>query len=76
MAKHEEKNTSLKFVEMSNGWRAGIIGTAVVGVVALIGLLVVGFRGRHIQRNAAAMTMPLVGSIKSETPHPAAGRPL
>ena len=76
MAKHQKTNTSLKFVEMSNGRRAGIIGTAVVGVVALVGLLVVGFRGRHIQRNSAAMTMPLVGSIKSEAPHPVAVRPL
>jgi hypothetical protein len=76
MTKHQETNKSLKFVEMSNGRRTAIIGTAVVGVVALVGLLVAGFRGRHIQRNAAAMTMPLVGSIKYETPRPAAVRPL
>lgn len=76
MTKHQEPSAGPKIVEMGNGRRAGIIGIAVVGVVALVGLLVVGFRGRHIRRNSAAMTMPLVGSIKSEVPHPAAARPL
>ena len=66
---------SPKIAEMSNGKRVGIIGTAVLGVAALVGLLVVGFRGRHIGRNAAAMTTPLVGSIKSEPPRSAAAVP-
>ncbi len=76
MSNHQEMSPDPKIAEMGNGRRAGIIGTAVVGVLALIGILVVGFRGRHIGRNAAALTMPLVGPVKSEAPHPAAARPL
>ena len=51
----EKSDSLLKAVEMGNGRRAEIIGTAVVGVVALATLLIVGFRGRHIGRNAAAL---------------------
>jgi hypothetical protein len=60
---------------MGNGRRAEIIGTAVVGVVALVGLLIVGFRGKHIGRNAAALTTPQVGHIQSEAPNATAARP-
>jgi hypothetical protein len=76
MSKRGEKIDDLKIVEMGNGRRAEIIGTAVVGFVALVGLLVVGFRGRHIGRNAAALTTPLVGHIQSEAPHATTPRPL
>ena len=77
MTTHREKSDDLlKAVEMGNGRRAEIIGTAVVGVVALVGLLIVGFRGNHIGRNAAALTTPQVGHIQSETPRTTAGRPL
>lgn len=65
----------LKIAEMANSRRAGIIGTGMVGLVALVALLVIGFRGRHIGRNTAALTMPQVGHIESETPHSAAARP-
>ena len=60
----------LKAVEMGNGRRAEIIGTAVVGVVALVVLLIVGFRGRHVGRNAAALTTPQVGHIQSAATPP------
>jgi hypothetical protein len=72
----EKSDVLLKAVEMGNGRRAEIIATAVVGVVALVGLLIVGFRGRHIGRNAAALTTPQVGHIQSEAPHAAPARPL
>jgi hypothetical protein len=76
MTTPEEKNDELvKAVEMGNGRRAEIIGTAVVGVVALVGLLIVGFRGRHVGRNATALTTPLVGHIESPAPQPKAVRP-
>jgi hypothetical protein len=76
MTTHGEKSDELvKAVEMGNGRRAEIIGTAVVGVVALVVLLIVGFRGSHIGRNAAALTTPQVGHIESAAPHPTAARP-
>jgi hypothetical protein len=70
----EKSDNLLKAVEMGNGRRAEIIATAVVGVVALVGLLIVGFRGRHIGRNTAALTTPQVGHIESEAPHPTGPR--
>lgn len=47
-----------KLREMGNGKRTVIVLLAVLVVSALIAVLVVGFRGRHIRRNAAAMTTP------------------
>ena len=72
MTTHREKSDDLlKTVEMGNGRRAEIIGTAVVGVVALVGLLIVGFRGKHIGRNAAALTTSpgRAHSVRSATHH-------
>jgi len=71
----KKSDNLLKAVEMDNGRRAEIIGTAVVGLVALATLLIVGFRGRHIGRNAAALTTSQVGHVQSAAPHPAAVRP-
>jgi len=76
MSTRRRTSWALKVSEMGNGRRAGIIGTAVVGVVALVAVLVVGFRGRHIGRNSAALTMPMVGHIESEGPPAKAVRPL
>jgi hypothetical protein len=61
-----------KIGEMGNGKRTAIIGTAVVVVGALIGILAVGFHGRHIARNADAMATPVgvpTGPTNS-APHP------
>jgi hypothetical protein len=74
MNRRREMSWGLKAAEMGNGRRAGIIGTAVVGLVALVSLMVVGFRGRHIGRNAAALMTPVVGHIQSEPARPAAAR--
>jgi hypothetical protein len=48
-----------KIGEMGNGKRTAIIATAVVVVGSLIAILGVGFHGRHIARNAAAMVTPV-----------------
>lgn len=48
-----------KLGEMGNGKRAMIILVAVLVVSALIGMLIIGFHGRHVRRNAAAMATPV-----------------
>ena len=48
-----------KLGEMGNGKRTLIILVAVLVLSALIAVLIVGFRGRHIRRNAAAMSAPV-----------------
>jgi hypothetical protein len=75
MSTDQETSKALKVADMGNGKRAGIIGTAALAFAALVGLLVVGFHGRHIGRNAAALTAPSVGVIKSEAPRSAAAVP-
>jgi len=66
---------SQRLDEMSNGKRTAIIAVAVVVVAALIAILTVGFHGRHIARNADAMTQPVVTPTMARTPPPAAPRP-
>lgn len=60
---------SQKLGEMGNGKRTGIIVIAVLVIAALIGYLVVGFRGRHIARNAAALSAPVVVPKPDGKPH-------
>jgi hypothetical protein len=50
---------SQRLDEMGNGKRTGIIVVAVLVIAALVGYLGMGFRGRHIARNAAAMATPV-----------------
>jgi hypothetical protein len=45
--------------ELGNGKRTAIIVIAVLVIAALVGYLFLGFRGRHIARNAAAMATPV-----------------
>jgi hypothetical protein len=61
-----------KIGEMGNGKRTAIIATAVVVVGALITILAVGFHGRHISRNAEALTAPLGVPTRptNSAPHP------
>ena len=61
-----------KLGEMGNGKRTAIISVAVIVVGGLIAFLTVGFHGRHIARNAAAMTEPVVTPTAVRTPPPAA----
>jgi hypothetical protein len=56
--------------EMGGGKRAAIILAMVVVLTALITLLVVGFHGRHIARNAAALTTPVSVPSQPITPRP------
>ena len=46
----------IKSFEKGWGQRAAILGFAVVMLAILIAALFFGFRGRHIARNAAALT--------------------
>jgi hypothetical protein len=48
-----------KLGEMGNAKRTMIILVAVLVVSALVGVLILGFRGRHIRRNAAAIATPV-----------------
>ena len=63
-----------KLGEMGNGKRTTIILVAVLALAALIGVLIVGFRGRHIRRNAAAMATP-VGQTLGPRVSPSAVQP-
>ena len=64
-----------KLGEMGNGKRTMVILIAVLVVSALIGVLVIGFRGRHIRRNAAAMTAPVGEMVGPRVSPGAAARP-
>ena len=56
--------------EMGNGKRTAIIVIAVLVVAALIAVLVMGFHGRHIARNADAMATPVGVSTHPVGPRP------
>jgi hypothetical protein len=56
---------SQRLDEMGNGKRTAIVLIATLVICALVGIMVVGFRGRHIGRNAAAMATPVVGDAGS-----------
>jgi hypothetical protein len=54
--------------EIGNGKRVAIVVSALLVVAALIVVMVVGFRGRHVSRNAAALTAPIVVSPPPAAP--------
>lgn len=56
--------------EMGGGKRTAIIVAMIVVLTALIAFLVIGFRGRHIGRNAAAMTQSIDVPTQPLTPRP------
>jgi len=62
---------SQRLDEMGNGKRVAIVLAAILGIGALVGIMVVGFHGRHIGRNAAAMATPVAGDAGSVTPRSA-----
>ena len=45
-------------VKIGRGRRVAIAAVAVIVVALLLGVVVFGFRGRHISQNSAAMTAP------------------
>ena len=61
---------SQRLDEMGNGKRTMIIVIALLVVAALIAVLAMGFRGRHIGRNAAAMATPVGVPTQPLTPRP------
>lgn len=54
----------VKKVKMGRGKRVAITAVVVIVVALLLGVVVAGFRGRHILRNSAAMTTPAPVSAK------------
>jgi flagellar basal body-associated protein FliL len=53
----------VKKLNTGRGRRVTIMVLAVLAVAVLIGVVVAGFRGRHISQNAAAMTTPVPASV-------------
>jgi hypothetical protein len=51
-------------VKTGRGRRVAIMVAVVILVALLLGVVVAGFRGRHILRNSAAMTTPAPVSAK------------
>ena len=52
----------VKRVKIGRGRRVAITGAAVVVIALLLGVVVVGFHGRHTSQNSAAMTTPVPAS--------------
>ncbi len=55
----------VKKTEIGRGKRVVIVVLAVVVVVALLGTVVSGFRGRHIVLNSNAITAPVTAPAKT-----------
>jgi hypothetical protein len=51
-------------IKTGSGRRFVFFGIVLVALVFLIGVVAVGFRGRHILQNAKAMTPPAVEAAK------------
>ena len=51
-------------VKIGRGRRVAIAAVVVIVVALLLGVVVVGFRGRHILQNSAAITTPAPASAK------------
>ncbi|MGC9985681.1 MAG: hypothetical protein ABSF35_18890 [Polyangia bacterium] len=51
-------------LKIGRGKRVAIVVVAAIVVAFLVGVVVTGFRGRHILRNSAAMTTPVPVSAK------------
>jgi flagellar basal body-associated protein FliL len=62
MAKDREMSEMVRNTKIGRGRRVAILVAAVVLVAVLIGVVVAGFRGRHISQNAAAMTTPVAAA--------------
>jgi serine acetyltransferase len=62
MENDQSMDQMVKKVKIGRGRRVAIAAVAVIVVALLLGVVVVGFRGRHILRNSAAMTTPVPAS--------------
>jgi hypothetical protein len=67
MDKDPEIRMMVKGSKTGGGKRAAFLVIAVLAVAVLFTVVVVGFRGRNIPRNAAAMTTPLAPAVKVAT---------
>jgi hypothetical protein len=64
MESDQAMNEMVRKVKIGRGRRVAITAVAILVVALLLGVVVVGFRGRHILRNSAAMTTPVPVSAK------------
>jgi hypothetical protein len=61
----------IRSFEKGRGTWMVVVLLAVAAVAILIGVVASGFKGRHISRNAAALTEPLDNSPQPAAPTPA-----
>ena len=64
MENDQAMDQMVKKVKIGRGRRVAITAVAILVVALLLGVVVAGFRGRHILRNSAAMTTPAPVSAK------------
>jgi hypothetical protein len=64
MAKDREMMEMVRRTKIGRGRRVAITVAAAMLVALLIGMVVVGFHGRNIWQNAAAMTTPVPAAAK------------
>jgi hypothetical protein len=64
MAKDREMSDMVRKSKMGRGRRVAIMVAAAMLVAVIVAVVVVGFRGRNISQNAAAMTTPIPASTK------------
>jgi hypothetical protein len=62
MENDQAMDQMVKKVKIGRGRRVAITAVAILVVALLLGVVVAGFRGRHILRNSAAMTTPVPAS--------------
>lgn len=67
MDKDPEMRVMVKGIKIGRGKRVALIVIAALAVAVLFTVVVVGFRGRNIPQNAAAMTTPVAPAVKVAT---------
>jgi hypothetical protein len=65
MDKDPEMRVMVKGSKTGRGKRVAFMVIAVLAVAVLLTVVVVGFRGRNIPQNAAAMTTPVAPAVKA-----------
>jgi len=65
MQKDSAMDVMVKRTETGRGKRVAFTVAVVLVVATLIAVVAIGFRGRHIPQNAAAMTTPAPATAKS-----------
>ena len=62
MDKAPAMSLMVRRAKIGRGKRVAIMVAVVLAVAGLVGVVVAGFRGRHIPQNAAAMTTPVAAA--------------